>query len=172
MRTDVLFYRLFQELPASYFETIGADARLADEYTFTSEELKQAGLRLDGVFIPKKRENPVHFVEVYFYPAVHAYSNLFAKVFLWLEIRNPSLDWHATLFFASRKIDSADSRPFRYLIHTEQVSRVYLDELPEIDEQHIGYGILGMMATTPDRASQGRRHCCIAWKAVPARHGR
>ena len=53
MRTDALFYRLFQEVPECYFECIGADAKTADEYTFTSEELKQAGLRLDGVFMPK-----------------------------------------------------------------------------------------------------------------------
>ena len=121
MRTDALFYRLFQEVPACYFETIGADAQTADDYAFTSEELKQVGLRIDGVFKPKVEGKPIHFVEVYSYPSPHAYSNLFAKIFLWLEMKNPAQDWHASLFFASRKLDVADPQPYRNLIGSDQV---------------------------------------------------
>lgn len=152
MRTDALFYRLFQEVPACYFEAIGADAKVAEQYTFTSEELKQAGLRLDGIFVPKRPEDPVHFVEVYFYPSPKVYSNLFAKVFLWLETKNPEQDWHASVFFASRNLEPTNLRPYRNLIDSDQVSRVYLDELPEADESQVGLGIMRMIVSTPERA--------------------
>ncbi len=32
----------------------------------------------------------MHFVEVYFYATPNVFSNLFAKVFLWLETKNPA----------------------------------------------------------------------------------
>src|SRR5687767_3435763 len=89
VKTDAFFYRVFQEIQPTYFELIGASESAAD-YTFASEELKQAGMRLDGIFLPKRAGKPVHFVEVFFYKTPHAYSNLFAKVFLWLETKNPA----------------------------------------------------------------------------------
>ncbi|MCI0379151.1 MAG: Rpn family recombination-promoting nuclease/putative transposase [Gemmataceae bacterium] len=152
MKTDALFYRLFQELPACYFEAIGAGAEAAEGYTFVSEELKQAGLRLDGVFLPKSTDAPVHFVEVYFYAHPNVYSNLFAKVFLWLETKNPAQDWHASVFFATRELEPAHLHPYRNLIQSDQVSRVYLDDLPEGEETQVGLAILGMIAATPEVA--------------------
>lgn len=79
---DSLFYRLLQELPSCYFEAIGGNAKDAEGYSFTAEEIKLAGRRLDGVFTPIRPGLPVHFVEVYLYAADNAYANLFAKVFL------------------------------------------------------------------------------------------
>ncbi len=54
MKSDSLFYRLFKETPGSYFELIGQPASLAAGYRFTSEELKHTGLRLDGLFVPRR----------------------------------------------------------------------------------------------------------------------
>jgi predicted transposase YdaD len=107
MKSDALFYRLFQEIPSCYFELIGAPASTADSYTFASEELKQTGMRIDGVFLPREPADPVHFLEVLFYKTPHAYSNLFAKVFLWLETKKPSQDWHATIIFAHRGLGAS-----------------------------------------------------------------
>jgi len=152
MKTDALFYHLFQQLPGCYFEVIGAGAKAAEGYTFTSEELKKAGFRLDGVFMPSRPELPVHFVEVYFYSTPNAYSNLFAKVFLWLETKDLSKDWHASVFFANRSLEPTDLRPYRNLIDSDQVSRVYLDELPETDETQVGLEILKLITSTPQRA--------------------
>jgi len=49
----------------------------------------------------------VHFVEVYFYATPNVFSNLVAKVFLWLETKNPGQDWHASVFFANRRLEPA-----------------------------------------------------------------
>jgi predicted transposase/invertase (TIGR01784 family) len=154
VRTDALFYCLFQEMPACYFEAIGADAKMAEEYTFTSEELKQAGLRLDGVFLPKTKGKPVHFVEVYFYPKPNVYSNLFAKVFLWLDIKNPAQDWHATVFFESRKLEASALAAYRELLDSGRVTRVYLDELPTPKEIQVGLAIMNMIASSPNQAME------------------
>lgn len=44
MKTDHLFYRLFKELPSSFFELIGCSVSQARSYRFESVELKQTVL--------------------------------------------------------------------------------------------------------------------------------
>jgi predicted transposase YdaD len=156
VKTDVLCYQVLQAIPQTYFEAIGAPASTAAGYTFASEELKQAGLRVDGVFLPTRQQDPIHFVEVFFYKTPHAYSNLFAKVFLWLETKNPAKDWHACLIFAGRKLEPRQIHPYRALLASDQVKVIYLDELPAGNEQ-LGLGILKMIASPPEQAAEMAR---------------
>jgi predicted transposase YdaD len=51
MKTDSLFYRLFQDWPALVLELVGLEAS-ATGYTLRAEEVKQTGFRLDGVLVP------------------------------------------------------------------------------------------------------------------------
>ncbi len=48
MKTDSLFYRLFQTLPDLLFELIDQVPAQATAYRFTSVELKETTFRLDG----------------------------------------------------------------------------------------------------------------------------
>ncbi len=66
MKTDSLFYALFQSSPTILFELIGQPVSEAQGYRFASEEIKQAAFRLDGVFLPpsNRPEAPVYFLEV------------------------------------------------------------------------------------------------------------
>jgi predicted transposase YdaD len=41
MKTDSIFYRLFQEFPEFFFELIGTSPNEAASYEFTSREVKQ-----------------------------------------------------------------------------------------------------------------------------------
>ena len=52
MKTDPLFYHLFQTLPHLLFDLLDRPADHATHYQFTSEELKQTAFRMDGVFQP------------------------------------------------------------------------------------------------------------------------
>jgi Protein of unknown function (DUF2887) len=52
MKTDSLFYRVFQTLPGLFFDLIGLSSLAAEQYRFHSVELKQTALRLDGLFKP------------------------------------------------------------------------------------------------------------------------
>uniref|UniRef100_B8HN52 DUF4351 domain-containing protein n=1 Tax=Cyanothece sp. (strain PCC 7425 / ATCC 29141) TaxID=395961 RepID=B8HN52_CYAP4 len=52
MKTDSLWYYLFQTAPALFFDLIGQTSLAAVGYEFRSVELKQTAFRVDGVFLP------------------------------------------------------------------------------------------------------------------------
>lgn len=56
MKTDTLFYQLFQEFPSIFFELISQPVTQAHVYQFTSIELKQVAFRTDGLFLPSSGE--------------------------------------------------------------------------------------------------------------------
>jgi len=56
MKTDSIFYQIFQQFPASFFQLINRPASEANAYQFTSVELKQLAFRIDGVFLPKQEQ--------------------------------------------------------------------------------------------------------------------
>ena len=68
MKTDSLFFQIFQTSPGLLFEILGEDSALGEGYKFRSEEVKQTAFRVDGVFLPTVNEaNQTHiFVEVQF----------------------------------------------------------------------------------------------------------
>ncbi|MEQ8972107.1 MAG: DUF2887 domain-containing protein [Coleofasciculus sp. C1-SOL-03] len=77
MKTDSLFYRLFQSAPTIFFELIGQSPAQAQGYVFRSVELKQTAFRIDGVFLPPQDvPNPIaYFVEVQFQNTRKVYIN-------------------------------------------------------------------------------------------------
>jgi predicted transposase YdaD len=65
MKTDSVFYRLFQRLPGLVLELAEIDVADVDGYQFHSEEVKQTAFRLDGMMRPPEgSERPLIFVEV------------------------------------------------------------------------------------------------------------
>ncbi|CCH95993.1 conserved hypothetical protein [Microcystis aeruginosa PCC 9717] len=52
MKTDKIFYTLFQVFPELLFQLLGKSPNLAQNYQFKSVEIKELAFRLDGVFIP------------------------------------------------------------------------------------------------------------------------
>ncbi|MBD2772499.1 DUF2887 domain-containing protein, partial [Iningainema tapete] len=46
MKTDNIFYRLFQEFPSIFFELIGEQPESANAYKFSSVEIKQTSFRI------------------------------------------------------------------------------------------------------------------------------
>jgi predicted transposase YdaD len=53
LKTDSIFYRIFQSSPGIMFELLGQSPDFAQGYQFESVEVKQVAFRLDGVFLPK-----------------------------------------------------------------------------------------------------------------------
>jgi predicted transposase YdaD len=53
MKTDTIFYTLFQTLPGVLFELLEQSEALALHYQFTSVEIKELARRIDGLFLPK-----------------------------------------------------------------------------------------------------------------------
>lgn len=130
MKTDSLFYHLFQTLPRLLFDFLGLPSDHATLYRFASLELKQPAFRPDGVFEPPHDQPdwPLFFVEVQFQSDPALYARLFAELFLYLRLHHPVHPWHAVVIYPTRSVDPGPHRHYNLLLQSEQVTRVYLDE--------------------------------------------
>jgi predicted transposase/invertase (TIGR01784 family) len=83
VKTDSIFYQLFETFPSCFFELIGQSFSEANTYTFTSVEIKQLAFRVDGLFLPAddSLNVPIYFVEVQFQPDKRFYHRFLAKSF-------------------------------------------------------------------------------------------
>lgn len=69
VKTDSIFYRVFQEFPNIFFELINSPPEMAENYQFSSVKLKQTAFWIDSVFQPiQDNDNHIYFVEVQFQP--------------------------------------------------------------------------------------------------------
>ncbi|WP_066376397.1 MULTISPECIES: Rpn family recombination-promoting nuclease/putative transposase [unclassified Anabaena] len=153
MRTDSIFYRIFQEFPDIFFELIGNSPDMANIYQFSSIEIKQTAFRIDGVFVPTVEiEQPIYFVEVQFQPDERLYSRLFAEVCLYLRQNQPVNDWGAVILYPSRSIDIGDIKHYREFFVSERVRRIYLDELSKITSLPIGIATVRLIVASEDTA--------------------
>ena len=153
MKTDTLFYYLFQEFPGIFFELIGESASLANDYQFASIELKQVAFRLDGLFLPPqdKPNLPIYFVEVQFQLDETFYYRLFAEIFLYLYQYKAVNDWRAIVVYPRRSIESAQPVPYQFLLDSDRIHRVYLDELGA--NSSLGVGIVQLVVESNKRAT-------------------
>ncbi len=53
MKTDKIFYTLFQIFPELLFQLLGQPTDFAQNYQFQSVEIKELAFRLDGIFLPE-----------------------------------------------------------------------------------------------------------------------
>lgn len=148
METDAFFYRLFSQLPQTLFELLGLPAAQAKAYRFDSVELKKA-FRIDGLFVPKKRNLPLYFVEVQFQRSPKFYANLFAKVFSYLEKNDPAQEWIAVAIFPTRNEEPTHLGPYEDFLESKRVRRIYLDELGASATLTPGLGILNLLSVPP-----------------------
>ncbi len=145
MKTDTLFYQLFQEFPSIFFELISQPVTQAHVYQFTSIELKQVAFRLDGLFLPSSGEPnlPIYFVEVQFQKDETFYYRLFAEIFLYLYQYKAVNNWQAIVVYPKRSIESESPLPYQFLLDGDRVKRIYLDELGQ--NQSLGVGIIQLV---------------------------
>jgi predicted transposase/invertase (TIGR01784 family) len=158
VKTDSIFYRLFQEFASIFFELIGNTPEAANTYQFSTVEIKQTAFRIDGVFLPAQRdENPIYFVEVQFQPDAEFYSRLFAEIFLYLRQNKLANDWRAVVLYPSQSIDTAEIKHYREFFVSQRVNCVYLNELGEAAEQSIGIGTVKLVILPEARAVEQAR---------------
>ncbi len=162
MRTDSLFYRLFQRLPRLLFELVGRTTDHAELYRFTSEEIKETAFRLDGVFVPPESQPtwPLFLIEVQFQRAPTFYSRFFAEIFLYLRQRQPRHPWQAVVMYPTRAIDPGMHPHYEALLSSAQVQRVYLNEWAA-PRQTILQQVVGLVLATPDQTG-GEARAVIA----------
>ena len=146
MKTDSIFYRLFKELPSIFFELIGDSSQTADDYEFSSVEIKQTAFRIDGVFLPVQGEdNPIYFVEVQFQTDEEIYLRLFSEVSLYLRQNKPKNPWQGIVIYPSRSIDTADINHYKEFFQSGRVNVIYLDELGETTSLPVGIATIKLI---------------------------
>ncbi|TVP62865.1 MAG: Rpn family recombination-promoting nuclease/putative transposase [Nodularia sp. (in: Bacteria)] len=153
MKTDSIFYRLFQELPSIFFELIGNSPQLAETYIFSSIEIKQTAFRIDGVFLPRQSEqNPIYFVEVQFQHDTEIYSRLFSEIYLYLRQNQPKNSWRGVVIYPTRSLDTSDINNYSEFFTSQRVTRIYLDELGETVSLPIGIATIKLIVENKDTA--------------------
>jgi predicted transposase YdaD len=60
MKTDTLFYQLFNTFHTLLFELIDRPIAEAEGYEFSSVEVKEKAFRFDGIFSPKVEDKPIN----------------------------------------------------------------------------------------------------------------
>lgn len=152
MKTDSIFYRLFQTFPGIFFELINHQAAEANAYEFASVELKQTAFRIDGVFLPiASQQLPIYFLEVQFQKDPEFYARFFSEIFLYLRLYAPTTAWQGVVVFAKRSLEPTEVVPYQVLLASSHVTRLYLDELGDVVEQSLGIGIIKLVVETKKR---------------------
>ena len=134
MKTDSIFYSLFQSFPGIFFELLNCPPSEANFYEFTSREVKQLAFRLDGLFLPNSNDlgKPFYVVEVQFQPDDNLYYRLFGELFLFLRQYQPPHPWQVVVIYPSRSVERQQTLQFRELL--SRVTSIYLDELGSVSE--------------------------------------
>jgi predicted transposase/invertase (TIGR01784 family) len=120
VKTDSLFYRLFQTAPGILLELAGQPATQAALYQFRSVELKQTAFRIDGVLLPidVSSAEPVYFCEVQFQRDPQLYHRFFAEVFLYLSQHSQTDDWQGIVIYPDRSLEPSESKLFQLLLNS------------------------------------------------------
>jgi predicted transposase/invertase (TIGR01784 family) len=160
VKTDSIFYSLFQSFPSIFFELINRSPEEAASYEFTSREVKQLAFRLDGLFLPKTNEpnKPFYLVEVQFQPDASLYYRLFAELFLFLKQYQTPHPWQIVVIYPNRRIERKQTLHFGNLLALNQVIRIYLNELGEAAERSLGVGVVKLVIEPEETAGQLARH--------------
>jgi predicted transposase/invertase (TIGR01784 family) len=156
VKTDSLFYLLFQLAPPLFFDLIGAPGQ-GQGYRFESVEVKEAAFRIDGVFLPPEgaTDQPVYFVEVQFQRDRQLYRRLFAEIFLFLQ-KHPQVNhWRSVVIFPRASLEPDDAIAYGLLLTSDHCQRVYLDQLP--DHPSVSLGLVQLMVTPPGQAAERAR---------------
>ncbi len=133
MKRDPLFFRLFKELPSCFFHLVGRSAHDAQRYELEAIEYKSTAVRLDGVFRPlRPGGDPAYIWEAQFYASDTVYANLLSKIGRFLEQGSPDQDWVAVVIYPNRALEQKNLYPYRCLLGSDQLVRIYLDELRQL----------------------------------------
>ena len=159
MKTDTIFYSLFQEFPSFFFELIDRSPDEAAAYEFTSREIKQLAFRIDGLFLPTTEapEKPFYLAEVQFQPDPDLYYRIFGELFLYLRQYKPLNPWRVVVIYPNRRIEHEQMLQFQELLTSQRVQRIYLDELPEAADRSLGVKVVKLVIEPAETAAEQAR---------------
>ncbi len=151
MKTDTLFYQLFQSFHTLLFELIDHPIAEAEGYKFSSVEIKEKAFRFDGIFMPETNDKPIFLAEVQFQPKEDFYSEFLAEIFLYLNQYRPAQDWQAVAIFAKHNSEPTPDKFCQELIASGRITRIYLEDLRE-ETNSLGIAIIHLILATEKKA--------------------
>ncbi len=164
MKTDKLFYALFQQSPAVAL-TLLPDLPIDAVYDFSAPVVKESEFRLDGLLTPEDPDLPLVFIEVQMFPDPRFYSRYFGEVFTYLHEYAWERNWRGLLVVRQQGMNLGLEGIGTELLDG-RVTRVYLDELREQSDLSAELLLLLLIAAEPEEVGElGRRVL-----AAPARH--
>ena len=154
MKTDSLFYRLFQSSPELVLELAGLDYTDAQAYRFCSEEIKQTAFRLDGILTPTTvhSELPLIFVEVQFQPDAAFYSRFFCEIFFYLHQNRPIQPWQAVVIYPTRQVETDGSLHYSTLLESNRIKRIYLEDIKDPPTDRMGLQLIQLIVADEEKA--------------------
>ncbi|MEC4987047.1 MAG: Rpn family recombination-promoting nuclease/putative transposase [Oscillatoria sp. PMC 1068.18] len=156
MKTDTIFYHLFQNFPRIFFELIDRPPEEAANYQFTSVEVKQLAFRMDGLFLPtvSNSAQPFYLVEVQFQAENDLYYRIFGELFVYLRQYQPPYPWRVVVIYPTRSVEREQSFQFGEILNLNRVRRIYLDELGTAGETSLGVRVVKLVVEAEDTATE------------------
>jgi predicted transposase/invertase (TIGR01784 family) len=156
MKTDTLFYEIFQIQPALLLELLGHDVAEIVNYDFRSVEVKQTAFRIDGLLIPKRKRSvaPVYFSEIQFQRDDRLYHRFFAEIFVYLKQYPQTPDWQGVLIYPRRSLAPKPPQRhlYRSLLDSGQVTSIYLEDLQDQPNLPLGLELIQLTVEPKRRA--------------------
>jgi predicted transposase/invertase (TIGR01784 family) len=152
MKTDTLFYQLFQTFHSLLFELLDRPASEAEGYQFSSVEIKEKAFRFDGIFMPSSHNKPIFLAEVQFQPKEDFYSEFLAEIFLYLNQYRPVQDWQAVAIFARHNCEPEPDKFCQELIASGRIVRVYLEDWLDQKTNSAGISIIQLILASEKQA--------------------
>jgi len=151
MRTDTIFYQLFQTFDTLLFELIGEPVENAVGYKFQSVEVKEKAFRLDGIFYPPNNTKLlIYFVEVQCQDKPDFYWDLVAEIAIYLKQYKPQQQWKAVAIFSKRSYDPGKLAHYEEFFDSDRIIQIYLNELPK--SESLALGIVQLVIAKPRNA--------------------
>jgi len=159
MKTDTIFYQLFQSFPSIFFELIQLPINEANNYRFDSVEVKQLSFRLDGVFLHQNNhpQTTIYFCEVQFQEDEAFYQRFFTEIFLYLSKTDLTNDWRGVIVYPNPQVETNQVQRYRELLNSERVRRIYLNELENIPQTSIGLATVQLITLSKAKAIDSTR---------------
>lgn len=161
MKRDSIYYQIFKRFPGLLFELVDDPPKVAQNYRFESVEVKETAFRIDGIFLPPEGTTPriVFFAEVQFQRDEALYYRFFTETQMYLNRNRFQYDdWFCVVIFPSRSLEPSDKKTHRMFLNSDQVQRIYLDELGDPSQLPIGINLMQLtIASDETMAEQAKQ---------------
>jgi len=152
MKTDDIFYQIFQTSPELAFELMGETPRC--KYEFRSQEVKAFGFRADGLMFPISEDSsvPIILLEAQMQPDSELYYRILNELTTYLRQYQPPNPWRVIVLYPKRSVER-EVPQLEQILSFCNLSRFYLNELP--DGASVGQDILRLIVS-PQTEAQSR----------------